>query len=81
MVIWSFTIWSFTILSFIICSFFTMTYDQAMARLQEIVQQLENGQAISLDQYTKLAKEAKELIEYCRKQLTELDGEIKQILE
>ncbi|MBR3566625.1 MAG: exodeoxyribonuclease VII small subunit [Paludibacteraceae bacterium] len=58
-----------------------MTYDQAMARLQEIVQQLENGQAISLDQYTKLAKEAKELIEYCRKQLTELDGEIKQILE
>lgn len=58
-----------------------MSYDQAMARLQEIVQQLENGQAISLDQYTKLAKEAKELIEYCRKQLTELDGEIKQILE
>ena len=61
--------------------FFIMSYDQAMARLQEIVQQLENGQAISLDQYTKLAKEAKELIEYCRKQLTELDGEIKQILE
>lgn len=58
-----------------------MTYDESIKRLQEIVQQLENGQAVGMDQYTKLANEAKELIDFCRRQLTELDDQIQQILE
>lgn len=58
-----------------------MTYDESIARLQQIVQQLESGQAVGMDQYTRLANEAKSLIASCRKQLTELDSQIQQILE
>ena len=58
-----------------------MTYDDSIKRLQEIVRQLENGQAIGMDQYTKLADEAKQLIASCRQQLTNLDADITKILE
>ncbi len=58
-----------------------MTYDESIRRLQEIVKQLENGQAIGMNQYTELANEAKQLIASCRKQLTELDNNISKILE
>lgn len=57
-----------------------MTYDESLARLQEIVQLLESGQAVGMDKYTSLASEAKELIASCRKQLTELDDKLQQII-
>ena len=57
-----------------------LTYDESIARLQEIVQQLEDGKAVGMDKYASLAKEAKELIDSCRKQLTELDNQLEQIL-
>ena len=58
-----------------------MSYDEAIGRLQEIVQTLENGQAVSMDHYAELAKEAKKLIEFCRQHLTKLSNEINDILK
>lgn len=56
-----------------------MSYDQALARLQEIVTYLESEEAISVEEYKKLALEAKELLAFCRNQLTQIEGEMEQI--
>lgn len=56
-----------------------MSYDQALARLQEIVKYLESEEAISVEDYKKLALEAKELLVFCRNQLTQIEGEMEQI--
>ncbi len=58
-----------------------MTYDESIKRLHDIVQHLESGQVVGMEEYTKLANEAKELIASCRKQLTLLDEQIQQIID
>ena len=58
-----------------------MTYDEAISRLQTIVSSLESDQAISIDEYKKKALEAKELIDFCRKQLTQIEEEIQGLFE
>lgn len=58
-----------------------MTYDSALQRLHEIVQQLETDEAISLDEYKQLAKEAKELLTFCRAQLSSIEDEMKNIVQ
>ena len=40
-----------------------LTYDQAMARVETIVQQLEQSEAISLSEYKQLAEEARQLLQ------------------
>lgn len=52
-----------------------MTYDQAIARLEEITQGLTNGQ-ISVDQLVSQLTEAKQLILQCQKQLTEVEAQV-----
>ena len=45
------------------------TYDQAMARVEAIVQQLEQSEALSLQDYRLLAEEARGLLAFCRKEI------------
>lgn len=47
----------------------SLTYDQAMARVETIVQQLEQSEAISLSEYKQLADEAHGLLAFCRKEI------------
>ena len=58
-----------------------MTYDEALNRLQTIVSILESNEAISIDEYKKKATEAKQLLDFCRKQLTQIEEEIEGIFE
>lgn len=54
-----------------------MTYDQALARLQDIIARLEKDEAISIADYKTLAAEAGQLLTYCHAQLAELEHELK----
>lgn len=57
-----------------------MTYENAMKRLEEIVDKVENGQ-MDIDSLSATLKEAQELVAFCRDKLTKVDAEIKKILE
>lgn len=57
-----------------------MTYDEAIKRLESIVQELEDSQALSMDAYQTKAKEAKELLAFCQKQLTDWEEKMDEIL-
>lgn len=46
-----------------------LSYDEAMARVEVIVKQLEQSEALSMDEYRVLAAEAKDLLSFCRSQL------------
>jgi exodeoxyribonuclease VII small subunit len=43
-----------------------MTYDQAIKRIEQIVSELEQSEAISMDTYQSKAKEAKDLLTFCQ---------------
>ena len=58
-----------------------MTYDEAIKRLEEIVQQMEANDALTMDEYTQKAKEAKALIEFCQKELTGMEEQLKVVKE
>lgn len=58
-----------------------MTYDEAIKRLEEIVQSMEMTEALSMEEYKNKAKEAKALIDFCQKELTGLEKELNQALE
>ena len=47
-----------------------MSYDEAIKRIEQLVAELEQTKAISMDDYLAKAKEAKELIDFCQKELT-----------
>ncbi|MBO7409291.1 MAG: exodeoxyribonuclease VII small subunit [Paludibacteraceae bacterium] len=44
-----------------------MTYDEAIARVEQIVKELEQSEALSMEVYKAKAKEAKELLDFCEK--------------
>ena len=52
-----------------------LTYDQAMTRVEAIVQQLEQSEAISLSEYKQLADEARELLAFCRNEVEKISKE------
>ena len=52
-----------------------LTYDQAMARVETIVQQLEQSEAISLSEYKQLADEARQLLAFCRNEVETISKE------
>ena len=56
-----------------------MTYTQAVTELEEIVQKMQDPQC-SIDNLTDYTKRSKELLDICRKKLTEADEQLKQIL-
>lgn len=56
------------------------TYTEAMTRLEAIVSKIESGE-MDIDALTAQLKEAKQLVELCRKRLTTIDEEVKKILD
>ena len=58
-----------------------MTYDEAIKRIEQIVQELEQSDALSMDTYQAKAKEAKELLVFCQKQLTDWEGKMEDVLK
>ena len=53
-------------------------YEEAMKRLEELVQQMESGD-VGIDSLTQKLKEAKKLIQLCKDKLTKTEEEIKEI--
>lgn len=57
-----------------------MTYDEAIKRIEQIVQELEQSDALSMDAYQAKAKEANELLSFCQKQLTDWEKQMEAIV-
>lgn len=58
-----------------------MTYDEAIKRLEDIVQSMQTTEALSMEDYKNKVQEAKQLIQFCQKQLTTLETELKDALQ
>ena len=56
-----------------------MTYTQAVTELEQLVQKMQDPQC-SIDNLTGYTKRCKELLDICRKKLTEADEQLKQVL-
>ncbi len=57
-----------------------MTFEQALDRLEQLVQNLESGQ-IPLEESIKAFEEGKELVKFCLSLLDKADAKIKQLEE
>lgn len=57
-----------------------MNYDEAIKRIEQIVKELEQSEALSMDAYQSKAKEAKELLNFCQKQLTNWEKKMEAIV-
>lgn len=55
-----------------------MNYDEAIARIEAIVKELEQSEALSMDVYKAKAKEAKTLLDFCEKQLAVMQNDLNQ---
>lgn len=58
-----------------------MNYDEAIKRIEEIVHELEQSEALSMDMYQSRAKEAKELLTYCHNQLTDWEEKMNDVIQ
>ena len=56
-----------------------MTYDEAIKRIEQIVNELEQSDALSMEAYQTKAKEAKELLSFCHSQLVDWEKEMNDI--
>ena len=56
-----------------------MTYTQAVTELEQLVQKMKDPQC-SIDNLTAYTKSSKELLDICRKKLTQADEQLKQTL-
>ena len=56
-----------------------INYEEAMAELEQIVGQMEDGE-LNLDELTTKLKRAQQLIKTCNDRLTKTDAEIQKIL-
>lgn len=56
-----------------------ITYTKAVERLNEIMQQMEEG-ALDVDTLTETLKEARELLAFCKQKLHTVDQTVKEIL-
>ena len=57
------------------------TYDEAIAELNQILVELEEGNELNMELISKKVKRAAVLIDFCRKQLNELDTDLEKLLE
>ena len=57
-----------------------MTYDEAIKRIEQIVNELDQSEALSMDAYQTKANEAKELLTFCQKQLTGWEKKMESIV-
>lgn len=56
-----------------------MSYDEAIKRIEQIVSELEQTEALSMDMYQTKAKEAKELLTFCQSQLTDWEKKMDEV--
>lgn len=57
-----------------------MSYDEAIKRIEQIVNELEQSEALSMEAYQVKAKEAKELLCFCQKQLTDWEEKMEEVI-
>ena len=57
-----------------------LTYEQALARIEEITGQIESGE-LNVDALALHVKEASELLKFCKGKLNETETEIEKILK
>lgn len=58
-----------------------LNYDEAVAELEQILKELETNENINMDNITAKVKRAAVLLEFCKKQLHELDSDIQKMME
>ena len=56
-----------------------MTYDEAIKRIEQIINELEQSDALSMEAYQTKAKEAKELLSFCHSQLVDWEKKMNDI--
>ena len=56
------------------------SYDEAIKRIEQIVDELEHSNALSMDAYQAKAKEAKDLLVFCQQQLTDWEEKMSSVL-
>jgi exodeoxyribonuclease VII small subunit len=56
-----------------------MTYEQAMERLEQLVQEIEQ-RTLGVDHLIERVKEAQTLLQFCRNKLVQVEKDIKEIL-
>ena len=58
-----------------------LTYTDAVTELENILAELENNSEVNMDVISEKVKRAAVLMEFCKKQLHELDTELEKMLE
>ena len=58
-----------------------ISYSEAVAELENILSELENNTEVNMEVITQKVKRAAELMEFCKKQLHDLDAELEKVLE
>ena len=57
-----------------------MTYEQAMTRLETLVQTMERGE-LDIDQLGEALKESQQLIKFCRDKLYQAEKQVKTVMD
>ena len=57
----------------------TMTYETAMAQLEQLARQAEDG-TLPIDQLAAKLKDAQQLLQFCRQKLTSAEEEVQKLL-
>jgi exodeoxyribonuclease VII small subunit len=57
-----------------------LTYTEAVAELENILAELENNSEINMDPISEKVKRAAVLMEFCKKQLHQLDEDLEKIM-
>jgi exodeoxyribonuclease VII small subunit len=57
-----------------------LTYTEAVAELENILAELESNSEVNMDVIAEKVKRAAELMEFCKKQLHELDEELEKMM-
>lgn len=57
-----------------------LTYTEAVAELEDILAELENNSDVNMDIIAEKVKRAAILMEFCKKQLHELDEELEKMM-
>ncbi|MFZ4725777.1 MAG: exodeoxyribonuclease VII small subunit [Paludibacter sp.] len=58
-----------------------LTYTESVAELEKILVELEQNSEINMDLISEKVKRAAVLMEFCKKQLHELDEELEKVME
>lgn len=58
-----------------------LTYTEAVAELQTILAGLENDTEINMDEISEKVKRAAFLLDFCKKQLHQLDTDMEKLIE